>query len=259
METPHGEQRQVVQRSAIAIDGAPISYIITLAAVVGALAFIPLSMILGLGKSFPLSQAIYPLIGILLGPVAGALADGIGSLVGVLLFPHTSFLPIATIIGAAFGGFAAGGVNEHTQRRWLAWSVAVFAWLAYIGYVAFAVTQNGVSLPVILLATLINSSALLLYTLPTRRLAAQWLKHPDLKRVAAGLFLATWMCAGMTHLVTGGIIYFRQAWPSEIFVGMTIPAPIENAIRASVGSAIGTGVIAGLRSIGLTKPDHAAY
>jgi len=95
----HGEERQIKRVSGAAIDGAPITYVIALAAVVAALAAVPLSIVIGTGKSFPLSQAIYPLAGWLLGPVAGGVADGVGALVGTWLFPQTTTVPVATIFG----------------------------------------------------------------------------------------------------------------------------------------------------------------
>ncbi len=178
---------------------------------------------------------------------------------GVLIFPHTSNFPFATVLGATIGGLAAGAIADHTRRRWLAWIVVCLGWIAYAGYMGYAVVQNGAKLWVFLLATIINSSALLLYTLPTRGLALRWILGKDLKLVAVGIFLASWMCAGLTHLFAGMFIYFRVGWPTEVFISMTPLAPIENAARALIGAVVGTGVITGLRAIGLTKPDHAAY
>jgi hypothetical protein len=35
--------------------------------------------------------------------------------------------------------------------------------------------------------------------------------------------------------------------------------PFENLVRAAVGMVIGSGVITGLRAIGLVKPQNALY
>jgi predicted membrane protein len=98
------------------IDGAPIAYIIMLAGVVTGLAFVPLSVVLGSGKSFPMSQGIYPLVGWILGPIAGAIASAIGASLGIFIAPHTTTVPIATVLGALMGSFAAGTM-VHTGRR----------------------------------------------------------------------------------------------------------------------------------------------
>ena len=70
-----------------AIDGALIAYIIVPASVVTVLAFIPFSIVLVLGKGILLSQSIYPLLGWLLSSLTGALASGIGTLIGIFLAP----------------------------------------------------------------------------------------------------------------------------------------------------------------------------
>jgi hypothetical protein len=54
-------------------------------------------------------------------------------------------------------------------------------------------------------------------------------------------------------------MYIIQAWPNEIWLAMAAAAPIEHAIRALVGAIIGSGVISGLRAIGLIKPRWALY
>lgn len=46
--------------SSAAIDGAPIAYIVVLAAIVTTLSFIPFSIVLASGGSMPLSQAVFP-------------------------------------------------------------------------------------------------------------------------------------------------------------------------------------------------------
>jgi predicted membrane protein len=123
---PLGEEREVKFLGGTAIDGAPVAYIVVLAAVVVGLAFVPLSAVIGSGKSFPMSQAIYPLIGWILGPIAGATADAVGALIGILLAPHTTTVPAATLLGALLGGFAAGAMAIGSSRKnW--WIVAGWA------------------------------------------------------------------------------------------------------------------------------------
>jgi hypothetical protein len=41
---------------------------------------------------------------------------------------------------------------------------------------------------------------------------------------------------------------------------MLIPIiPVENIFRCLIGTVIGTGVIAGMRAIGVVKPEKAIY
>ena len=96
---PEGEERKVEAVSSAAIDGAPIAYIVVLAAIVTTLSFIPFSIVLASGGSMPLSQAVFPLLGWLLGPIAGAIAGGIGALIGAFLAPYTVGIPAISVFG----------------------------------------------------------------------------------------------------------------------------------------------------------------
>ena len=183
---PTGEEREVRQHQGAAIDGAPIAYIVVLAAVVTVLALVPLSIVISSGKSFPMSQAVYPLVGWILGPVAGALADGIGALVGVVLFPHTATMPVATVLGAAMGGLAAGAMTLNPHRKHWALPLSALFFALYALYAGWAVLKNGAALSVVLFASLIDWSAVLLFSLPTRTFFARSIGDSDLKRVACG-------------------------------------------------------------------------
>ncbi len=256
---PSGEERDVQQMPGTEIDGAPLAYIVVLSAVVGVLAFIPFSVVIGAGKGFPLSQGVYPLVGWLLGPMAGAVANGIGALIGVILAPHTTTMPAATILSAMVGGLAAGVMRRTEARRrwWLA--LASILVILYALYAGRAVLQNGAQWWAVVWGSLINWSALLLFLLPTRAVFARWIAAPDLKRVTLGLFFGTWTVAGLVHLVAATIIYFVSNWPNEVWLAMAPMAPIEHIIRALIGAVIGVGVIAGLRAIGLVKPQESVY
>ena len=83
MREPSGEQREIKSLGSASLDGTPLDYIVVMSAVVTVLAFIPFSITIGSGGIFPLSQGIFPLLGWVLGPVGGALASGIGTLMGL--------------------------------------------------------------------------------------------------------------------------------------------------------------------------------
>ena len=258
-EFPLGEEREVKRSIGVSLDGAPLTYIVTLASAVAVLAFVPLSVVLGSGKSFPLSQGIYPLVGWLLGPVAGAVAAGTGALIGIFLAPHTSTFPVATILGALAGGLAAGAMARRGSRSrwWLPLSVVFL--LVYFLYAGRAIFLNGAGVWPVLAGSFIDWSALLLFVLPTRGLAAGWLEHAETRRLAAGLFLGTWIAAGLSHLTASLAVYFLINWPNAVWATMAPLAPLEHLVRCLVGAVIGSGVIAGLRATGMVKPPHALY
>ena len=259
-QAPTGEEREVRLRGGAAIDGAPVAYIVVLAAVVAALAFIPFSVILAAGGTFPMSQGVFSLVGWVLGPIGGAIASGIGRLIGVFLAPHTAGpVPAASGWGAAIASFAAGSMVLGEKRKWW-WmplsALFIVEWLLFAGR---AILLNGVGVGAAIMNTFVNWSSIVLYMLPTRTLIARWINGKNVGLVAAGLFLGTWMIAGLSHLSVTVILYFLFNWPEEVFVTLIPIIPFENLMRCLIGTVIGTGVIAGLRAIGLVKPAEAIY
>lgn len=259
-QRPLGEEREVRFLGAAAIDGAPVAYVIVLAAVVAALAFIPFSVILAAGGSFPMSQTVYPLVGWILGPIAGAIASGVGRLIGVFLAPHTAGpFPAASIWGAAIASFAAGAMVLGKERRrwWIPLSLLfVIELLLFIGR---AILLNGVDVRWAILTSFVNWSSILLYALPTRTLFAHWINSERIGLVSAGLFLGTWVIAGISHLSVTVILYFMLNWPEKVWITLIPVIPTEHLFRCLVGTVIGAGVIAGLRAVGLVKPAEAIY
>ncbi|MEA3308165.1 MAG: hypothetical protein U9Q70_01455 [Chloroflexota bacterium] len=254
-----GKERHFERNTGVAIDGAPISYVVALAAVGAVLAFIPFSMVIGAGKSFPLSQSIYPLVGWVLGPVAGALANGIGAAVGVILAPHTTTIPIISVLGSAAGGLTAGTMLNRDKRNWWWFPLALIYVLIFVYYVGRAVLLNGATWGAVLFGTLIDWSALLLFISPLRGYFARLIGDENPRRLAAGLFCGTWMVAGLDHLIGAAAVYYLVNWPNAAWLAFAPLAPLEHLLRSTIGAVIGTGVIVGLRAIGLLKPSHATY
>lgn len=258
-DMPKGQERHVVQHGGATLDGAPIAYVVVLAAVCTALAFIPFSVIVALGSSFPLSQAVFPLVGWILGPVAGAVASGIGALVGVFVAPHTAGVPIVRVVGGVVASFAAGSMMRGGKRSWWWLPITTGGMVALALFPGRAIVENGVSVWAATGASFINWSALLIFALPTRRLIVRWLSNADLRLVALGLGLGTWTAAGLAHLVQGAITYYMLNWPEDVWIALIPVIPVEHLLRSVVGAIIGVGVIAGLRAIGLVKPREARY
>lgn len=257
---PPGEERTIVPRGRILIDGAPISYIIVMAAVVTALAFIPLSVMLGSGKPFPMSQSVYGLNGWMLGPLAGAFASAIGALIGSFVAPHTAgAFWIVTIYGAAVASLAGGSMGLGGKRRFWWMAVAVLAVLSWFVYVGRMVLVNGVRPWVALATTFADWSAILLYISPMRGMVARWLKSEKATYLSLGLLLGTWSAYGISHVCNSAILNFVYNLPDSVWVTLIPIVPVEFLVRAAVGSVIGTGVIMGLRALGLYKADHAGY
>ncbi len=258
MIEPSGEQREIKSLGSASLDGTPLDYIVVMSAVVTVLAFIPFSITIASGGIFPLSQGIFPLLGWVLGPMGGALASGIGTLMGVFLAPHTAGIPPVSIFGAMVASFAAGCMVIGKQRKYWWFFVSVPLVVAFYLYTSRAM-NNGVSLSVIIKGSFINWSGLLLFILPTRTVFAKWINSQDLRLVWLGLFFGSWTIAGVFHLSQAVITYTMFNWPEEVWIVLIPIMPLENLVRSLVGAFIGVRVISGLRAIGIMKPQAAIY
>lgn len=258
-QIPEGAEREVKTMGGAAIDGAPIAYIIVLAAVATVLAFIPFSIVLGSGKGIPLSQSIYPLLGWLLGPLAGALASGIGTLIGVFLAPYTAGVPAIAIWGAVIASFAAGSMVTGQKRKYWYLGLTLLFAIELAAYAYLAVIRNGIPVNTFVAGAFIDWSAIILFVLPTRTLFSRLISSSNFVKVAIGIFGGTWTICGLAHLSQVPFTYYLFNWPEPIW-NMLIPIiPVENALRGLSGAVIGTGVISGLRAINLVKPKESIY
>lgn len=256
---PRGPERRVVFLESAVIGGAPVSYVIVLSTVVAVLSFVPFSLALASGSSFPMSQGVYPLLGWLLGPVAGAAASGIGALVGVFLAPHTAGIPWVSVMGAASASLFAGALVPRGRHRWWA-ALSLLVCVEWVLFYIHAIQRNGVPPGIFAAgyATEILGSALLIVP-PVRRWIGRQVASPDLKRVAVGMFLGTWSAAGNMMLTMSLVSYWLINWPPEVFYMFIAVIPIEHTVRSLAGAIIGTGVIAGLRAMLLVKPPEARF
>ena len=257
-QAPKGEERPVHSIGGTAIGGAPVSYIIAWAAVLVVLSFVPMpvSAVLGIGGTFPMSQAAYALVGFVLGPTGGGLAAGIGRLIGVFTAPHTATAGLPSVLSAVAWAAAGGVLVQKRGRSWLAaWG---FFLLAYVAFIGRAVTRD-VDLSLGLQTTLTNLSGLILWLLPTRLLARDWIASRSPARLAAGLALGSWIVNTLGHTFGSTLSFFINPWPANVWRILIPIIPAEQLFRAIVATVIGVGVITGLRAIGLVKPEKAGY
>jgi len=255
---PQGEERQVRASSGTMIDGTPITYVIVWAAIVAALSYVilPVSAVLGIGGTFPMSQAVYALVGFILGPTAGALAAGIGRVIGIVAAPHTATSGIPSALVAVVWAAAGGLLVDKRGPRWLL-GIAIFV-LAYAAFVGRALTRD-VSVGLAIQNTITNLSGIALWLLPTRILVRKWMGDRAPAKLAAGLALGCWMANTCGITFGNAINYFVNPWPANIWRMLVPIIPAEQLVRTIVGTIVGSGVIAGLRAIGLLKPAGAGY
>ncbi|MGQ9583810.1 MAG: hypothetical protein ACUVXG_00240 [Anaerolineae bacterium] len=254
---PSGREREVRLLGGVTIDGAPVAYVVVMAAVVTALSFVFYSVDIVQGRPFPLSHGVYALVGILLGPWAGGLAAGIGRLVAIFLAPHTAGAGLPSVLFSVVWAAAGGFFVRKERRNWLtAWTFLALVEVVYVG----RAVMLGVGLHLALAGTAVALVGLLLWVLPTRVLARRWLGDHSMRKVTAGLFLSCLIVNAAAYNFASAWNYlFINPWPAAVWAALAVAVPLEQLFRTVVGTVIGAGVIAGLRTIGLKKPARAAY
>jgi hypothetical protein len=145
------------------------------------------------------------------------------------------------------------------RRRF--WWIGIFILAAgsFALYVGRAVLLNGVGLPVALLGSFLDWSAILLFLLPTRVLFARWIGSSNVGLLVGGLFAGTWVTYGLAHVCQSAILYYLTNYPEAVWKTLIPIIPVEMAVRCTVGAVIGSGVILGMRALHLARPSEALY
>ena len=240
------------------IYGAPISYVALLAAVTAVLQLIPFSVVLGPGISFPLSLATGGLMGILLGPWAGAIAVLIGAVIGVLIAPHTAFLGPLTILVLVMAPLASGLIVTGRQRivgTYLIGSAVVW-WLLYL--ITDGMPEDTL---VLLFPWRYLLPGILLFIPGINDRVLRLLGSENRLVLASALGYITWISLQTDHTISsiiGNLILFPL--PEEVYRFLLLYIiGAERGALTLVGVVIGLGVIFGLRRMGVQKPEQGVW
>lgn len=95
-----------------------------MAAVMAVAAFIPVTVVAGVGKVISAAVMLEPLIGVILGPVLGMYAAAAGAFAGQILAPQGAIFGLLTFIPPTVGATAAGLV---AHKKWKAGSLIMGA------------------------------------------------------------------------------------------------------------------------------------
>ncbi|MDR0584702.1 MAG: hypothetical protein LBG57_10200 [Treponema sp.] len=223
------------------------------AAVVAAGHILPTVPIIGTGSTFSLTAALSPLSGIFFGPVAGALCSAAGGFIGNLIAPHTAWMGMGTfIIGtttAFTSGCAAWGrrplVSVDARGRLIV-NGGIIVYI--LGTILWFTQETGRSAALF---------PLVYYGLGFLALIAGGVFAGDM--LSSGrkglMFPAVWLCAfgGMIGGATVGnffsLILYRL--PRELWLTLTVAAPLERAGFSLGAMIIGVPLLIGLPKIGV--------
>jgi len=212
------------------------------AAVIACGHLLPAFPILGTGGSFSLSAVLYPLSGLFFGPLAGALCSAVGGFIGSLLAPHTAWMGLGTFIVGTTTAFTTGCI---------AWG-KFFTFGAIAVYIAGTIlwfTQE--------IGRSIIRFPLIFYGLGFAAMTAALIFAPKMfahnSRVLK--FPAIWLCA-FGGLIGGAsignffsLVLYKQ--PREIWMVLTVAAPVERAIFASAAMLVGVPLLLGLNKMSI--------
>ena len=228
------------------------------AAVIAAGHLLPTVPIWGTGRTFSFSVILYPLSGILFGPVAGALCSAVGGFIGSIIAPLTAWLGLGTFIVGTASAFTAGCIawgkwppvsvsgngNFVINGGIIIYIIGTILWFTQeIGRTVFLFPLVVYGLGFIAMTTGIIFAG--------RMLAS---KNRLLK------FLAVWICAfgGLLGGATIGnffsLVLYKQ--PKEIWTALMVVVPIERAVFAIGAMLVGVPLLAGLNRIGIFTGPH---
>ena len=222
---------------------------------------LPAFPILGTGGAFSLSSILNPLSGIFFGPLAGALCSAVGGFIGSLIAPYTAWMGIGTFVIGMTTAFTAGCI------AWSKWPpVTISAGgnfifnggiIVYIiGTILWFTQEIGRSVmrfPVIFYG--LGFIAMLTGIIFASRMFAPC---GDVSRAGKSRLLkfpAIWLCA-FAGLIGGAaignffsLVLYKQ--PKEVWMILTVTAPVERAIFATAAMLVGGPLLAGLNKIGI--------
>ena len=228
------------------------------AAVVAASKLIPTLQVIGTGSRFSFATMITPLSGIFFGPIPGALCSAVGGFVGSLIAPHTSVLGLGSFIIGTTTAFTAGCVAwcgwpliSVSMRGGFVVSGGIIVYL--VGVLLWFSQEVGRSIPLFPIVFYgAGFTAYLIGSLFAGRMLAG-------KNVALKI-PALWLCS-FSGLIGGSVIanFFSLTLlqiPRDVWLGLTVIAPIERVVFSVGAALIGASLLVGLPKIGIFVGPH---
>jgi hypothetical protein len=196
-------------------------------------------------------------VGLLLGPIAGPIASGIGMLVGNAIAPYTNLGPWSPLLGI-MSAFSVGMVMQRKKGYWLVpWLITL---AAHIGYYFMAV-DYGISTGLWFSNVFTVTLALIVIAIPQiRQWAVRNIKDSKVNwQMGVALYIVFFFgsTAGIQAIWTPG--FATNPWPAEVWPALVPIILVERVVFTLVGTLVGLGVISALRRSSFVKPDQAGY
>lgn len=258
------EQRQVVGGRSL-IFGAPIAQVAIWAAVVAVAGTIPwIFPMQGGGGGFPMSIPIAPVVGVALGPLAGALACLIGGAIDLIIAPYTAGIGLLSPLSITFAALGSGYLVQRPKiNRWIPGILApiFFVWL----WLDYALILNDFPFPEILLVGGTDMVPSWIVGILGAGWAAKQIEKEDLKeswKIFLGMWIVCYFGVGaMQHGFEWAVWEMMFKFPAEPSIATVVAFTWWERIfiYAGSGALIGTAVIIALKRLGLRRPVHARW
>lgn len=211
------------------------------AAVLAVASLLPSIPIIGLGSSFSVSTALYPLAGIFFGPVAGGITAAVGAFIGMLLAPHTAWMGMATFLVGTISAIAAGCVRS---KKTFYIPIAIIL-ASTVGWYSFEIGRDAFIFP------LIFYSAGVLACIVSVFVAKKGFFSKNIGWKIIMVFVCAYAgmvtTASWANIVT--LILFQT--PGTVWNVLAFTAPIERAAFSAGTTIIGVPLLIGLPKIGV--------
>ena len=234
------------------IAGVPVAYLAVWAALYAIAGILPAIPLVG-GGTFGGQEFLLAIAGILFGPLAGALAAGVGGLVASFIAPATAYFGLLTFFPHAVGAFAAGLLIRNTLRSKslvaALLAVMALAWwlLPPFKSIGGPVFERNAYWPMYLTIVVV----LALTPWAVRQIATF-----DPKRMPLGLFVISWGAYMVNHVaVSLGYSYLYPEGPdSWVLAFWSGIVPGQRLALAGVSAVLGTALLVGLHRAGIRFP-----
>jgi len=229
------------------------------AAVVAAGYLLPAFPVLGTGAVFSLSNVLSPLSGIFFGPLAGALCSAVGGFIGSLIAPHTAWMGLGTFIIGAVTAFTTGCI---AWGKWPPVSVSgkgnfiinggiIVYFTGTILWFTQEIGRSVILVPVVFYG--LGFIAMIAGIIFSQRMFKS--KNRLLN------MLIIWICTfgGLAGGASIGNFFSLVLYkvPKDIWIVLTVTAPVERALFAAGAVLVGLPLLAGLNKIGIfTGPQQ---
>lgn len=238
---PPLEEREFKATSAVAIFGAPISWVALFGALIGGMSIIPLLFYPMGGGFMSAGMGIFgPVAGLILGPWAGAVAGTIGGVIGMMISPGAYPLGFVDVILSGTLMPFSWGLFQSKYRKWVLVLFPIHAFLHWFfpyHWPAEAVGLTKATEPLWLLLNAHNFIAVLLFVVGARWVWGM-MESGDRKKQIFGLVLQMFMAHRFWSLPWVYPYSYLIRYPYELAVAgyvlgwtnMTIPMVVLTTV-----------------------------